>query len=422
VQKARAQAWQTLEEQAAHSSLPIPFMEMIRNHGLEPRERDALVYLFDERLKGLDCTVEELGNMLGTNPLDRMRCRRLFMAGSRLHKHALIAVGSRNAFGRPRQMVALTDLALDEILGQEAGMLKESGLEVREGGPLQERTVVRRWDQVVLPEPQRLALEGVLQRYGTGTRQVLQDWGVLSPAAPGPDRVTTHPATRGGLRLLFCGPSGTGKTLCAEALAQHLGRRLLVTDMSRLLSKWVGESQQRVTALFDEYERIVAASPQAPLLLLDECDQFLLTRGHPDSGAEQMRHEMTNLFLERLDRLPGLVVATTNLVEVLDSAFNRRFDLKLEFSEPGPVERETLWRTHLPPAVPLLEPIPFPELARRFAFNGGRIALVMQNALHAAATRGDGLLTRDLLDAATLEQRGAFGNGTRHSPWGFGAA
>ncbi len=94
-------------------------------------------------------------------------------------------------------------------------------------------------DQVVLPGSQRQVLESVLQRYDSGTRKVLQDWGILGAGTPGPDRVTAHLAPRGGLRLLFCGPSGTGKTLCAEALAQRLGRRLLVTDMSRLLSKWI---------------------------------------------------------------------------------------------------------------------------------------------------------------------------------------
>jgi SpoVK/Ycf46/Vps4 family AAA+-type ATPase len=184
---------------------------------------------------------------------------------------------------------------------------------------------------------------------------------------------------------------------------------LLVTDMSRLLSKWVGESQQNVSAVFDEFEEKAARAKVRPVLLLDECDQFLLKRtGMADSGSDRMHHEMQNLFLDRLERFQGIVVATTNLVEAIDPAFSRRFDYKLVFPQPGESEREKIWRTHLPAGVPLLEEMDFQALAADFAFSGGQIALVMRNAIHEAATRGDGLAMRDLYAAAEVELHGAF--------------
>ncbi|MCA9785240.1 MAG: ATP-binding protein [Candidatus Cloacimonetes bacterium] len=418
----REQAWSRLEEKARLSQEPLPFLELVRECGLEPVERDLLVYMLEENLRGMDCSIEELCAVLGTNPLDQIRQRRLFQSGSRLLTHQLITVGARGRFGRFPNRVALTARALERIMGQgadaeprEANLLAGSEL-------LKERPVIRRWDQLVLPADTLEGLDSLLRRFENGTRERLARWGVWSEVQSLGDGLASKGAlpVSNGLRLLLSGPSGTGKTLCAEALAQRLDRRLLVTDVGRLLSKWVGESQQNVSALFDDYERIVASTEKAPVLLLDECDQFLLQRGHPDSGSDQMRHEMLNLFLERLERVPGIVVATTNLVEVLDSAFNRRFDLKLVFHEPGPAEREHIWRQHLPAAVPLLEPIPFAELARRFVFNGGQIALVMHGALLAAATRGDGLLTQDLLDAAHLEERGRF-DAAAPGDWGFRA-
>jgi hypothetical protein len=415
VRQERGKAWEQLLEHAAGGGMPLPFLELVDSQGLDARERDGLVYLLDEHLQGMDCLVEELGNLVGCNPLERMRSRRLFVQGSRLETLGLIRTGTRSRFGHTRQLVGLTSRAVDTIFGQEEDTVEEGTLALSDNGPLQEREIRRNWNQLVLPADQLELLEQTLARFAEGTRDTLRAWGVVSHPGSGSGAHLPLPA---GLRLLFSGPSGTGKTLCAEALAERLGRRLLVTDMGRLLSKWVGESQQNVSALFDDYTRIACATDRAPVLLLDECDQFLLARGVPDSGSEQMRHEMSNLFLERLDRVPGIVVATTNLVEVLDPAFSRRFDLKLVFPQPGPAERERIWRAHLPGAVPLLDPLPFGELAARFPFNGGRISLVMGNALARAAARGDGLASGDLLAAAQCELQGAFGDGAPR-PMGF---
>jgi SpoVK/Ycf46/Vps4 family AAA+-type ATPase len=181
----------------------------------------------------------------------------------------------------------------------------------------------------------------------------------------------------------------------------------------------VGESQQNVSAVFDEFEEKAARAKVRPVLLLDECDQFLLKRtGMADSGSDRMHHEMQNLFLDRLERFQGIVVATTNLVEAIDPAFSRRFDYKLVFPQPGESEREKIWRAHLPAGVPLLDELDFQALAAGFAFSGGQIAIVMRNAIHEAATRGDGLAMSDLRAAAEVELRGAF-HGPKGHPLGF---
>ncbi len=164
---------------------------------------------------------------------------------------------------------------------------------------------------------------------------------------------------------------------------------------------------------------MAARAKVRPVLLLDECDQFLLKRsGVADSGSDRMHHEMQNLFLDRLERFEGIVIATTNLVEAIDPAFSRRFDYKLVFPEPGIREREQIWHRHLPAGVPLLEELDFNRLAREFPFSGGQIAISLRNAVLEAATRGDGLCMRDLVDAASVEQKGTFQQ-TGRRPVGF---
>jgi SpoVK/Ycf46/Vps4 family AAA+-type ATPase len=224
--------------------------------------------------------------------------------------------------------------------------------------------------------------------------------------------------------MLLHGPSGTGKTFASGAIARHLGKKLLVTDISRLQSKWVGDSEKNIQRMFTIFERIVRRVDNPPVLLLNEADQFLSTRlTETNTSVDQMRNGMQNLFLEGFERLKGVMIATTNLHENMDSAFSRRFHLKLELPIPAKTERVNLWELHLPPGIPRASDVNTETLANTYAISGGQIKIIVQNAATEVATRKGKtrvLKQDDLVKYCNIE----IGNGTikQGHPMGFAVA
>lgn len=145
-----------------------------------------------------------------------------------------------------------------------------------------------------------------------------------------------------GQRLLFSGGSGTGKTLAAEALANEAGTGLIVADTPRLLSKWLGESEQNLAELF----RI--AEDTRSLLFFDEADASFGKRFEAKEARDHYANIGTAYLLQRIERFSGIVVLATNLPGNLDDAFRRRFDAIIEFPQPDTAGRAELWRRHLP--------------------------------------------------------------------------
>ncbi len=147
---------------------------------------------------------------------------------------------------------------------------------------------------------------------------VLERWGFLA-GRPG----------REGLRLLFHGPPGTGKTLAGEVLAGALGRDLLVVDLSRMVSKWVGETEKNLAATFESAERTGSA------LLFDEADALFGRRTEVGDARDRYANLETAYLLSRIERFEGLVVLATNLRQNLDGAFARRLRLHRRVRSAG---------------------------------------------------------------------------------------
>lgn len=188
--------------------------------------------------------------------------------------------------------------------------------------------------------------------------------------------------------MLFHGNPGTGKTLAAEAIAGQLRKKILTTNMSKISSKWVGESEQNVIELFDTYNTIYEQVDNAPILLLNEADQLLTKRiKDPDRHNDIVHNTLQNLFLEAFENFRGILIATTNLKANLDSAFDRRFHVKIEFPQPSFEELIKLWELHLLPSIPGSEHISTEQLARSFSLTGGQIKNIVQNACVEAASR-----------------------------------
>ena len=210
---------------------------------------------------------------------------------------------------------------------------------------------------------------------------VLDDWGMG----------TTARADR-GVRLLFTGPPGTGKTLAAELLAARAGTDLLVVDVSRVVSKWIGETEKNLAAAFDVAERTQA------VLLLDEADALFATRTEIADAHDRYANLETAYLLQRLDRFDGLAVLATNLRQNIDPAFVRRMDYVVEFPMPGTPDRALLWEQHLPAALRAPE-VDLGLLAHVFPVPGGWIRNAVVVAAFAAAADG-GRVGHDHLVAA----------------------
>jgi SpoVK/Ycf46/Vps4 family AAA+-type ATPase len=215
---------------------------------------------------------------------------------------------------------------------------------------------------------------------------VFDDWGF-------PDRR----AGARGIRLLFAGPPGTGKSLAAEAMASALGVDLLIVDLSRLVSKWLGETEKNLARVFARAERAQA------VLLFDEADALFARRTEVSDAHDRYANLETAYLLSRLERFDGLAILATNLKEHIDPAFLRRLEFVIDFDEPGVAERELLWRTHIPAGAPLAADVALAELAELYPIVGGLIRNASLAAGFLATADGGRITQNHLLHAVRRE-------------------
>ena len=205
-----------------------------------------------------------------------------------------------------------------------------------------------------------------------------------------------------GVRALFSGPSGTGKTLAARLLASTLQMDVYRLDLSSVVNKYIGETEKNLNLILSRAEELDV------ILLLDEGDALLTQRTGVQSSNDRYANLETNFLLQRLESFEGILVVTTNASERIDNAFQRRMDVVISFSPPSPPERWAIWQLHLPSdhAVDysLLE-----EVAGRCVLSGGQIK---NAALHASllALEDGGIVTSAMIgDAIEREYRKAGG-------------
>jgi SpoVK/Ycf46/Vps4 family AAA+-type ATPase len=158
---------------------------------------------------------------------------------------------------------------------------------------------------------------------------------------------------------LFHGPSGTGKTCTAEAIAFETGKTLKVVNYVHVQSMWVGETEKSLEALFRE------VADQDSILLFDEADALFSRRTGVCSSGDRFANIETDVLLGLVERHNTFAILTTNCFENIDSAFFRRIRYIVEFSKPGPDMRGRIWKTLMPPKLPLEESVDLQELADR---------------------------------------------------------
>ena len=175
---------------------------------------------------------------------------------------------------------------------------------------------------------------------------------------------------RTGFACLFHGFPGTGKTETAYQLARQTGRGIMAVNIPEIKSKWVGDSEKNIQEVFDRYRRVVEQSELAPILLFNEADGILGIRQEGAQHAvEKMENSIQNIILQEMEKLDGILIATTNLTQNLDSAFERRFLYKICFERPDASVREKIWHVMLP----ALTPEECAALASAYDLSGGQM-------------------------------------------------
>ena len=175
---------------------------------------------------------------------------------------------------------------------------------------------------------------------------------------------------RNGFACLFYGSPGTGKTETDYQLARQTGRNIMVVDVPQLKSMWVGQSEKNVKGLFDRYREQVKRAKLTPILLFNEADAII---GKRKSGAEnavdKMENSLQNIILQEMETLDGIMIATTNLQENMDKAFERRFLYKIKFDKPTEEASASIWRSMIPD----LSELDVHTLVSKYDFSGGQI-------------------------------------------------
>lgn len=240
---------------------------------------------------------------------------------------------------------------------------------------------------VVLPPEAKAQVDEIIQ-YANNLHKVLDVWGLRQRSPYG-----------NALSALFAGPPGTGKTLLANALANELGKVLYRVDLSRIVDKYIGETEKNLGKIFDE------ASKAQAIILFDEADSLFAKRTEVKSSNDRYANLEINFLLQKLESYNGITILTTNLSKSIDEAFRRRIRFIIDFPMPDVPARVELWKRMMPPNAPLADDIRWQWLAKTFEMSGGYIRNAVLKASIAAAAADKPISMDDLANAASIEAR-----------------
>jgi len=398
-----ARAWQTIVKRMSRTRRVFPLLQLTNQYHLDHREQIVIMNLLKDELEGETSKVEDIKRVISQNRYEMLKNQAYFEDSSKLVTNAIIESESVAGFKSPTEIRLCSDI-ISKLMDERSIDPKNQIKEMLKGNDIfSYQEPEQEFANLILEKEKKDILLNGINQYQNNITDTLINWGIYDSKQAG---------NNSGLLVLLYGPPGTGKTYCAHAIAHYLEKPLLTTDISKLLSCWVGESEQNVRRLFSTYEKIHKRIKNSPVLLLNEADQFLTKRGEANRSVDRMYNQMQNLFLEAFENFKGILVCTTNLRDNLDPAFSRRFHLKLEFPLPKFEEREKLWKLHLPDTIPGVAEIDINSLAKRYELSGGQISVVVKNAATESAGRPIKervLVQGDLEKYCILEMETTFG-------------
>ena len=265
-----------------------------------------------------------------------------------------------------------SDLMHPHILSDEAAALLLTGIaqppRLSSRFPAERLQTSLGWDDLVLPAATRHRVDEILA-WVRHRPTLLQDWNLSGRIKP-------------GFAALFHGPPGTGKTLTASLLGKGSGLPVFRVDLSLISSKWVGETEKSIAALFDR------AQSNDWILFFDEADALFGKRTDVRSGNDRFQNQQVALLLQRIESFDGITILASNLKGNIDKAFARRFQSIIHFDVPGPGERLRLWQGAFGAPVPLCPEVDLNGFAAAFELTGAAITNVLRHASLTALSKG----------------------------------
>jgi AAA+ superfamily predicted ATPase len=240
------------------------------------------------------------------------------------------------------------------------------------------------WNDLVLPEETRQQIREIedwIRHHNT----LLDDWGMKKKIKP-------------GYRALFYGPPGTGKTLTATLLGKQTGKDVFRIDLSRVISKYIGETEKNLARLFDKAEN------KQWILFFDEADALFGKRTDIRDAHDKYANQETAYLLQRIESYNGLVILASNRRTNLDEAFSRRFQAIIHFPMPQPEERHTLWVKTLPHQMKISEEINWQIIADRYELSGACILNIVHYCAVESLANNEQMLDGNRLEKAIMRE------------------
>ena len=240
------------------------------------------------------------------------------------------------------------------------------------------------WEDLVL-HPNTLRQIREIENWIKHSDALLKEWSMKKRIKP-------------GYRALFYGPPGTGKTMTATLLGKYTGRDVFRIDLSRVISKYIGETEKSLARLFDK------AQNKNWILFFDEADALFGKRTEIRDAHDKYANQEVAYLLQRIESFSGLVILATNQRGNIDDAFARRFQSMVHFPMPRPQERQAIWEKAFPPQITIAKDVDWQEIAARYDITGAGIINVIQYCVIEALADGSSLMDLKRLHAAILRE------------------
>lgn len=310
----------------------LGILRLMNKFNFSNNEKVILMYVFTETCRGEDSIDFQWGlNKYIDKTLNRLEMRRLFSS-----RKANLVVSEILEFKddsyRADRYIKFTHKATELIFGEESLMfdkktfnpgsciliehtaISEKELYYNE----QEQKELSMLEEIIQPEKYKIMVERLAAK-----------------------KLPT------GICTILHGYPGTGKTESVYQLARKSQRNILLVDISQIRDKYVGESEKQLKEVFNVYRRALTFFSDAPILLFNESDALIAKRTNVSNSVDQMNNTMQNVLLQEMENFSGVLMATTNLVQNLDSAFERRFLFKVKFSKPTILSRTMIWKSKI---------------------------------------------------------------------------
>jgi len=291
--------WKTrIENRTPSNKENFPLFDLVDEYNLDENETKIVMYLVKEELENTTCDTDDIIQLISMDHHEMYKNKRYISDESNLVKNGIVEISDgvffRNALGSikiapdiMRRIIMKTPVDDDERL-----------MQLLQGNDI--FTLInptQTFDHLILPDKMKRTIGFSLNQYSSNVDKTLSDWGFCDEGLQVVGKIKKK--VEPGMLMLFYGAPGTGKTFAAGAIAQTLNKKLLITDISRIQSKWVGDSEKNVRKMFSLFEKIVRRVKNPPVLLLNEADQFLTKRSNQaNSSVDKMMNSMQNLFLE----------------------------------------------------------------------------------------------------------------------------